>query len=665
MIVSTTNPQYTNLMHLAYDLVSQLIAGGFKLELCQNYSERVGNRYTATTPGSDAIMNRDSTGLYVLSPTADVDPMYLAQPWRLVIRVDNYYLNFWATTTKGYYFDSGTGAFSFTGVAEHHSIDLDKEFSGIYSYGSLSSKSCFDPEAVGTTFFNAKSQYTLWPAFGDDMSRENLHEYPTLKDNPLTFKLTLGTQGIAFAMWPTNTTSIGYNQAWFVIQRATDYTGNFDPTVGYSALKCVYSLDGGGDTPEGNINPMGILQFEVRERDCQLPTMPYSAVLPTYKKRALINPRKQVCNDEATGMPRLLFMEQPSSNRFISDGLLDLVAYGDATSSMQGEEYQIDVFGDGNLRTYEALGANLPNQEGMRLFLVTDGEDVNYTAPQNLAIEFKTDFQTPYGYKDTLLHLNTARSVSLDHGYLETSIKDFKFGLRYKSGDFSLIKRFLVGNDPSNLKDISYAAIPAMQHSLDLWLELDVPSGDSLETIVIETYNLDTGDAYDEWTINIAPWNAEDENVNPDPDPDLDPDPELDNDPETGIGKDNNDLTGTPNTVGFNVNTNVVQTYMNGVQIVAMILNYGDSGAVEDVAADREFDLVERSDKSLYQGPIVGNSAIGGARGNYIPAGSYRTSLWIAIDNTYPDEHTLVFDLYEKGSDELLDTLHVIIGRTP
>lgn len=504
MITTTSNREHTNLMHLAFDLVSQLIAGGFKLELCQNYSERVGNRYTATTPGTEDSMDKDLTGLYVLSPTSQVDPLYSIQPWRLVIKVDNYYINFWATTTKGYYFDEGTRAFSFTPVLDHHSLDIPEDFTGIYSYGSMSANSCFDPESKGSTFFNAKAKYTLWPSFSGDTD----DEYPVFIDTPITYKLTIGTQGIAFYMWTTNNTDTGYNQAWFVVQRATDYTGNFDPTVGYSALKCVFSQTGGGDTSEGSIDTMGIQQFEVRERDCQLPTMPYSAVLPTYKKRPLINPRQQVCNDEFTGMPRLLFMEQPSSNRFISDGILDLVAYSDANSSVQGDEYQLDVFGDGNLRTYEALCANSPKQTGMRLFIVTDGEDVNYTAPQNLAVEFKTDSHTPYGYKDTLMHLNTARSINIDHGYLETSITDFKFGLRYKSGDPSLIKQFLVGNDPDNLKDISYAAIPAMQHSLDLWLELDVPSGESLETVVIETYNLDTGEAYDEWTINIAPWNA-------------------------------------------------------------------------------------------------------------------------------------------------------------
>lgn len=509
MIITTSNPEYTNVMHLAFDLVTQLIAGGFKLELSQNYSERVGNRYTATTPGSNAPLDRDLTGLYVLTPTKEVDPLYQVQPWRLIIRVDSYYLNFWATTTKGYYFDEDTKAFSFTRVLDHHSVGLPEDVEGIYSYGSMTENSLFNPELIGGTFFNTKPEYTQFDVLNADPTRSNIDEYPVIENAPITYKLTIGTQGIAFSLWSTQSTNYGNNLAWFVVQRATNYSGAFDPTVGYSALKCVFSQTGGGDTSKGELDALGILQYEVRERDCQLPTMPYSAVLPMYKKKPLINPRKQVCNDEATGMPRVLFMESPCSNRFMSDGFLDLVAYGDASSSVQGEEYTVDLFGDGNLRTYEALCANSPEGEGMRLYIATSGEDVNYSAPQNLNIIFDQKVSNPYGYKGNLIKLNRVKSKDPETGYTETTSADYRFGLRYASGDISKVKRMLVGATEDSLQDTTYAAIPVLGYFLDIWVELEPRSDGTLETIVVETYNLDTGDTYDSWTINISPELAE------------------------------------------------------------------------------------------------------------------------------------------------------------
>lgn len=193
---------------------------------------------------------------------------------------------------------------------------------------------------------------------------------------PLSYRLSVGSHGVAFCAWKNAYDDAGDMFAWFVIQRPVD------PATGdvlidyYSPVFCVYSTGGGGAATNGSITEQGIKKFVVREGDVYAPTESVSAVVPSEDSNAIINPMRQV-SISVDNKYMVTFPSGLNTQRRAYKHELDMIAYTSSDVIAQDSDVNVTVFGEVEPRTYKAMQANGKYNTGMRILMLTKGAGVD------------------------------------------------------------------------------------------------------------------------------------------------------------------------------------------------------------------------------------------------------------------------------------------------
>ncbi len=241
-----------------------------------------------------------------------------------------------------------------------------------------------------------------------------------VKSHPFSYRLTITNRGFALVIWKEASDDWGNRFSWVVCQRLVAYdTGTITDTMktGRSPVFCMYSIGGGNPfnssvtpqtwatglrpavfrtsiyganpyfdavdidnagnsigTSETGINLMRLPQiyrFTVRERDVVRPTFPVNACIHSLDNNAVVNPFQQVATYE-NGKYVVNLPQNFNSDRYVYKDVMDLVAYTAADVVPQWTEVKLDAIFTSKNYKYMAMHANIPNNSGMRIMILTD-----------------------------------------------------------------------------------------------------------------------------------------------------------------------------------------------------------------------------------------------------------------------------------------------------
>ena len=391
MGISVKRGNYTELRKMVHDVHKDLVDAGFKLVLHRNVIEMEADSMVITPEVLEGDPDWQTTGLYIFEATPAVDYFPVNEPYNIVFMVHKKWWKIFVCTPEGLTYDPFNNTFSVESYTDEYWPEDDALVAGEQRWvGALSVDRKTSDTTPGQQFLNLDPENTSWSSLkGLEVDEDGVLE---LEPFPLSYRLTVAKHGLAFCTWVENMNDKGDCQAWFCIQRPKDSEGNIDALKGRHPIWCVYSQNGGGnpsdseDTPA--IDPSGIRQFVVRERDINLPSLSCSAVLPDGDHVPLINPAEQVSLQE-DGSYQINIPSGLNSWRYVYPHLLDLIAFSSADVSAHGHYLTHDVFEDGNPLTYYAMKANRPENRGMRMFMQTSGPGTTPPAALPLRIYIK------------------------------------------------------------------------------------------------------------------------------------------------------------------------------------------------------------------------------------------------------------------------------------
>lgn len=322
----------------------------------------------------------------LLAPTAAVDPIAVEyddtessvpdtvrQPWRIMIEAsdeDGDILITVNTPTNVIRTDGdGYRTSSFGGEA------AGKKLSGLLAQDSFTgaparSITYYDGNILRKNLSKASTFNVA--SWGIDLTKV---DYESI---PFSYRLTVSKHGIAFLMWVESRDNTGNSFGWFGVQRMVDAAGK--PVVqaaeGEAELRaplfCVFSPNGGGGDDLDTPDPLGILQFVVRESDVNAPTEPKSATIDSADSSRIINSVQQVATTENNSFV-LRTLRGLCTQRNAYPYELDLICYTSADVVPQWNEPKSTLFGEATPRTYKAMNANHKNNTGMRVLMLIDG----------------------------------------------------------------------------------------------------------------------------------------------------------------------------------------------------------------------------------------------------------------------------------------------------
>lgn len=211
---------------------------------------------------------------------------------------------------------------------------------------------------------------------------------------PLCYRLSVSDRGFALAVWEQSTESTANRFSWLVVQRPVDNKTGAKIVSGKAPVHCAYGLMG---TTSNNPNVDGagqynIRRFVVREEDVVspyprqtavptpipstgTPMMGADATRNTIGYSAVLNPTQQVSITE-NNKYQVTFPTGFNTSRHTYTHDMDMVAYLSADVVAQGTEVPLRVYDESEDRSYIALGANGPNNSGMRLLMLVNGGGV-------------------------------------------------------------------------------------------------------------------------------------------------------------------------------------------------------------------------------------------------------------------------------------------------
>ena len=246
--------------------------------------------------------------------------------------------------------------------------------------GELSS-GLFYPSGSGNTQANLPVPFFCYD--GADFSQEYGSTIADAQAHPISTSLTVTKYGVAFFIWLEGQYTMGNKHSWFCVQRLVDpNTGNIVPltTASRFPLFCLYSVGGGEpdnipliDDLAFGLNSLPtkvpcIYKMVVRELDINRPSMPVNACLPSPDQAPVINAHAQVSIYE----DQTFSLTMPSNfntDRYKYKEQMDMVLYTSANVISPFNTVVLNVFGRN--RTYTAMLANLPDNTGMRMLMLT------------------------------------------------------------------------------------------------------------------------------------------------------------------------------------------------------------------------------------------------------------------------------------------------------
>lgn len=218
---------------------------------------------------------------------------------------------------------------------------------------------------------------------------------------PMSYRLTVSDRGFALFVWEEGHDREANLFSWVMAQRPVDNKTGLVYKTGKSPVHCVYGLmmndkQNPSWTDTGMYN---IRRFVVRESDINVPyplgnvtrtgseitnepgdMMGVVATHDTRDYNAIMNASQQVSISEANKYI-LTFPNGLNTARYAYPHELDMIAYTSADVVAQGTIVPVSVYGEAQPRKYAAMGANGPNNTGMRILLLIEGGGVSPGAP--------------------------------------------------------------------------------------------------------------------------------------------------------------------------------------------------------------------------------------------------------------------------------------------
>ena len=256
--------------------------------------------------------------------------------------------------------------------------------------------------------------------------------------HPNAYRCTISDHGLALCVWEEGQDVWGNRFSWFVIQRPvkndTGMTLGVENTNSRCPVFCVYSIGGGEPTttkvpyfdenatstndafsnmglprtiyeqlvtgvtsqqtqitlnPDSAtaallglryIQPAKIYRFTVREVDVHRPTVPVFATLTTPDNNSVINAKEQVSITEGNQYI-VSFINGFNTSRYVYKEEIDMITYCSAdvisaTAEITLQPYKTSAGAAINVK-YKAMQANLPDNAGMRILMLTNGQGVD------------------------------------------------------------------------------------------------------------------------------------------------------------------------------------------------------------------------------------------------------------------------------------------------
>lgn len=177
---------------------------------------------------------------------------------------------------------------------------------------------------------------------------------------PMSYRITTSAHGFALFVWDEAADALGNRFSWVSVQRAVDSITGAPYVTGKSPVYCVFSYSD------------GLKKLVVREADILKPTLAVSADTNTEDSRAILNSEPQVSITEDNKYI-ITFPNGLNTPRCAYTHELDVIATTSADVVAEWAEVPITVYGESTPRVYKAMGANKPNNTGMRVMMLMDG----------------------------------------------------------------------------------------------------------------------------------------------------------------------------------------------------------------------------------------------------------------------------------------------------
>jgi len=203
-----------------------------------------------------------------------------------------------------------------------------------------------------------------------------------------SYRMTVSFQGMALVVWEEGQDSVGKNFSWIVVQRPVSPANGAVLQTGKAPVFCLYSIGGGEpNNPNTSIlqtknpfarthvdydNNAAIYRFTVRELDVYKPTIPVLATVDSPDNRIVINAKQQVAITEGNKYV-VSFPNGFNTARYMYREEIDLITYTSADVISQYSNIAVSVYGEDDSRQYKAMQANLPDNTGMRILILTYG----------------------------------------------------------------------------------------------------------------------------------------------------------------------------------------------------------------------------------------------------------------------------------------------------
>lgn len=507
MGISVKRDNFTSMDALGFSLYQDMVEGGFELVQHNWFGERTPKSQLINPLLQENLPQEGVTGLYLFKSTHITDYLSTVEPWYILIQIHPNFIRTWVMTKNCYELDRN-GNIVVKQIPEHfRTEDQQNENDAVtYEYGYVSPYNEYDEEQPHRYWLNLCPDESMWPEYEEVPLDEN--GFRTLESAPLSYNLTISSWGIALCIYAPSYAHTGRAQAWLVAQRLVNRNGTVDIERGFNPVWCMYSQNGGGqaydslfgDVDSDEVNPIGVNQFCVRERDVHYPTPATSAIVHSKHNAAVLNNMQSVRHLE----DRTWQVDIPtgfSTWRHKYPLYMDLIGMASADMASHTDVTRRVVFGDGVERSYTALLANFKDNAGQRLFIMTDGPGTDkivyvdylpsapidtetFTAQQDIAVKFLNIYITDqFGTR-------VASDRILECPYTIEAESTAVDGTHYVINDVTGKITFNVGDTKAGLYGI---AKPQPGESVVLKINVDTSAIDDSVPNIIFTININWG----------------------------------------------------------------------------------------------------------------------------------------------------------------------------
>lgn len=379
MGISIRRDKFVRLEDLIYQLHLDMVEAGFELVGTSVFGERTPTSQLINPTVQLNVPEAGKTARYMFKATNRVDRLASAEPWMIIFEVHPHFLRCWALTENALDYDRN-GNLTVKEIPEVFQVEnLPPDTT--CEFGYMSKLGHYKEETYGSQFLSLIPTESTWFNYEDVPVDAN--GYRIMAAAPLSYRLTISNNGIAFYCFSPKHSDTGNCHSWFVVQRLVNHLGKVDFTKGFNPVWCLFSQNGGGESTHSifgevdnaPLDASGIQQFCLRERDIKFPTPCVSALVPSQIGSAVIGNSQSVRHTEKGGWE----VEIPtgfSTWRHKYTLFADLIGMASADMTTHTGVVLDDAFLEGEDRSYVGMQANFKNNKGQRLFMLLDGPGI-------------------------------------------------------------------------------------------------------------------------------------------------------------------------------------------------------------------------------------------------------------------------------------------------